>query len=235
MSNVSAKRILSDINDLKKNPLDDEGIYLYVDDNNIYNIKSLIIGPKDTPYEGGFYFFDFNIPKTYPIDPPKVKYCTQYKNVRFNPNLYKCGKICLSMLNTWNGPSWTPCNTLRSILLSFLGLVFIKYPLTNEPGYEFAPTSTLDEYNMIIEHESLRGACINILNNIPSGFEVFKDTIEKYFIKNYDNYIEKIVSNIDTKNNKQINASIYNMELCTNYNNILDDFQNIYKNISNNI
>ena len=28
--------------------------------------------------------------------------------VRFNPNLYECGKVCLSLLGTWSGPSWNP-------------------------------------------------------------------------------------------------------------------------------
>ena len=28
--------------------------------------------------------------------------------VRFNPNLYHCGKVCLSLLGTWSGPSWQP-------------------------------------------------------------------------------------------------------------------------------
>lgn len=28
--------------------------------------------------------------------------------VRFNPNLYDCGKVCLSLLGTWSGPSWEP-------------------------------------------------------------------------------------------------------------------------------
>ncbi len=28
--------------------------------------------------------------------------------VRFNPNLYDDGKVCLSLLGTWHGPSWDP-------------------------------------------------------------------------------------------------------------------------------
>ena len=33
------------------------GIYLYVNENDIFNNYALIVGPKDTPYFGGFYFF----------------------------------------------------------------------------------------------------------------------------------------------------------------------------------
>jgi Ubiquitin-conjugating enzyme len=32
-------------------------------------------------------------------------------SVRFNPNLYNCGKVCLSLLGTWSGPSWSPANS----------------------------------------------------------------------------------------------------------------------------
>ena len=32
-------------------------------------------------------------------------------SVRFNPNLYNCGKVCLSLLGTWSGAkgeTWDP-------------------------------------------------------------------------------------------------------------------------------
>lgn len=232
MSNISTRRILSDINSLNSHPLDNEGIYWHLDEDNIYNFKALIIGPKDTPYEGGFYFFEFNIPQTYPIDPPKTKYRTQFNNIRFNPNLYTNGTVCLSILNTWNGPSWTPCNTLTSLLMSILGLVFVKHPLTNEPGYEDSSINILDQYNSIIEHESLRGACLYILENIPYGFEVFKDKIEKYFIDHYSEYIEKICNLMQIKHNKNFICGTYNMKLITNYDNILKKFQNMYEKLT---
>jgi hypothetical protein len=31
-----------------------------------------------------------------------------YVQVRFNPNLYSDGKVCLSLLGTWSGPGWIP-------------------------------------------------------------------------------------------------------------------------------
>ena len=39
--------------------------------------------------------------------------------VRFNPNLYNCGKVCLSLLGTWQGAAgetWDPkCSTLLQV------------------------------------------------------------------------------------------------------------------------
>jgi baculoviral IAP repeat-containing protein 6 len=32
-----------------------------------------------------------------------IAQCTGGGAVRFNPNLYNCGKVCLSLLGTWTG------------------------------------------------------------------------------------------------------------------------------------
>ena len=56
------KRIMIDIKQYQKSELDKCGIYLIPDDNNMSKAKALIIGPKDTPYENGFYFFDIEFP-----------------------------------------------------------------------------------------------------------------------------------------------------------------------------
>jgi len=38
--------------------------------------NALIIGPPDTPYEGGYYLFKFIFPSDYPFSPPKITYHT---------------------------------------------------------------------------------------------------------------------------------------------------------------
>jgi len=55
--------------------------------------------------------------------------------VRFNPNLYANGKVCLSTLGTWSGPSWSPALSLAAVLISIQSLM-TESPYTNEPGYE---------------------------------------------------------------------------------------------------
>ena len=35
--------------------------------------------------------------------------------VRFNPNLYADGKVCLSLLGTYDGPRWTPGGSLYQV------------------------------------------------------------------------------------------------------------------------
>ena len=51
----------------------ESSVYVRYDPNNIRNIKALIIGPKDTPYENGCYIFDIFIPH-YPNAPLKKTY-----------------------------------------------------------------------------------------------------------------------------------------------------------------
>ena len=46
--------------------------------------------------------------------------------MRFNPNLYNCGKVCLSLLGTWSGPGWDPkASTLLQVLVSIQSLIMV--------------------------------------------------------------------------------------------------------------
>lgn len=74
--------------------------------------RVMITGPEDTPYSCGCFIFDVYFPVQYPAIPPKVNLqTTGSSSVRFNPNLYKDGKVCLSLLGTWDGhksETWDP-------------------------------------------------------------------------------------------------------------------------------
>lgn len=190
--NICIKRILKDINDLKKNNLDTHNIYYYNNDDDIYKLKVLIIGTIDTPYQYGFYLFDITLPEDYPFAPPKVKFCTSNHRTRFNPNLYVCGKVCLSLINTWHGPKWTSCNSLTSLLLSLQAIVFIQNPIQNEPGYETENGSKCINYNKILYYENINTAIIGLINNIPNTFDCFENIIIQNFIKNYNNILKFI-------------------------------------------
>jgi hypothetical protein len=41
-------------------------------DDSYTNLRGEILGPPDTPYEGGTFILDIRIPETYPFNPPKV-------------------------------------------------------------------------------------------------------------------------------------------------------------------
>ena len=52
--------------------------------------------------------------------------------VRFNPNLYSDGKVCLSLLGTWHGEGWTvPTasnfgSTILQVLVSIQSIIMVK-------------------------------------------------------------------------------------------------------------
>ena len=82
--------------------------------------------PSDSPYMGGIYEFDIEFPPSYPSVPPLVTFkTTAGGRVRFNPNLYACGKVCLSLLGTWSGEKWIP-NT-STLLQVNINLKLSKY------------------------------------------------------------------------------------------------------------
>ena len=182
---------MNDIINFKKSNFKD--IFISVDKNNITNIKAMIIGPKNTPYAYGFYFFELIFPTNYPSCSPKVTFKTIDGDVRFNPNLYQKGKVCLSILGTWSGPGWTPTMNLTSVLLSIQSLLH-ENPIINEPGFE---TLTLEDsrsqiYNNYLTYHNFRLAIYNVLKHksFSSWRRIFKEEIKLvlqeslHFIKN---------------------------------------------------
>ena len=55
-TNIARKRIMTDLQDINKNMLNDKGIYVHADEENMMIAYVLIIGPMDSPYEGDFTF-----------------------------------------------------------------------------------------------------------------------------------------------------------------------------------
>ena len=147
---MNYQRLKKDIADIMRTPLNDNGIYYIHDETNFLKGYALICGPSDTPYEYGFYFFKILFPTNYPISPPKLTFCNydNSNNTRFNPNLYRNGKVCISILNTWRGEGWTSCLTLKTVLLS-VQTILNKNPLINEPNISIEHQSVIP-YNIII-------------------------------------------------------------------------------------
>lgn len=158
-------RIMQDFVDFNNNKPD--GIYLDINKENIFKNYALIVGPNNTPYFGGYYLFEVIFPKNYPNSSPSVKLLTIDGKTRINPNLYECGKVCLSILGTWSGPSWTNVMTIRTVLLSVQSLLN-DFPIRNEPGLEEVKQDEQKSilYNNFLNYHNINLAMINILKNI---------------------------------------------------------------------
>jgi ubiquitin-protein ligase len=221
ISRDTITRLLKDVKQIIKNPLTENGIYYIHDDADIMKGYALIIGPSDTPYFGGNYFFEFNYPADYPHSPPKVKYCTNGKNIRFNPNLYTCGKVCVSLLNTWRGEQWTSCQTISTVLLTLCTLL-CKNPLLNEPGVT-QNNPDIKDYNEIIEIANYDIAICDIVQKkegifLPF-FENFYPYVKENFIKNYNKFHEYAVKKNDQFKGVDMvfSTRFYNMKVVVNY------------------
>ena len=229
ISKDTITRLLKDVKCIMKNPLTENGIYYIHDDVDIMKGYALIIGPSDTPYFGGNYFFELNFPADYPHSPPKVKYCTNGNNVRFNPNLYTCGKVCVSLLNTWRGDQWTSCQSISSVLLTLCTLL-CKDPLLNEPGVEKS-NPDMASYDEIIQIANLDIAICGILQKkdgifLPF-FENFFPYVKENFLKNFDKllqFAEKKNSEFN-REEKLFSTRYYNMRISANYGSIIQQLK----------
>lgn len=218
-------RLLKDVKHIFKNPLTENGIYYIHDDSDMLKGYALIIGPEDTPYFGGNYFFEITYPYDYPHSPPKVKYFTNGDGVRFNPNLYKCGKVCISLLNTWRGDQWTSCQSISTVLLTLCTLL-CKDPLLNEPGVHKSHAD-IKPYDEIIQYSNLNVAVCDIITKKPGVympfFENFYPFIKENFNKNYEKLLEFAEKklNDDFKESVNLRTGFYSMNIIIDYEKII--------------
>lgn len=232
MQKANQKRLLKDVIDILKNPLEDNGIYYKHDENDMLCGYALIMGPEETLYNYGYYLFKFTFPTDYPFSPPKLTYLTNNGHTRFHPNLYRTGKVCLSILNTWRGEQWTSCQTIRSVLLTLVTL-FHNKPLLNEPGLT-EKYKDFHKYNEIIQYENYNTSIISFLNKKISSelYNLFEEDIKKNYKKNKVNIKNNLIEKMDTKK-KNITINIYNkMSSNINYGLLykkIEDLNKLYK------
>jgi len=221
------RRLVKDVREIIKNPLEEHGIYYFHNESDMLKGQAMVIGPKDTPYENGYYFFELDFPADYPHSPPKVTYFTNDGMTRFNPNLYKSGKVCISVLNTWRGEQWTACQTISSILL-VLCTTLNNEPLLNEPGVR-RDHRDYDSYQQIVTYKNFRIAIVEMLKGtmVKRQFPLFSEIINKNFVGNYND----IMKNLDTGQieNITLRTNLYNMTVSINYEKVKEELNTLYQ------
>ena len=227
ISKETISRLIHDIKNVIKNPLTDNGIYYVHDDEDMMKGYALIMGPSDTPYFGGNFFFEFNYPTDYPHSPPQVLYCTNGDAVRFNPNLYCNGKVCISVLNTWKGEQWTSCQTISTILLTLCTLL-CKDPLLNEPGITKNHPDFYN-YTKIIEYKNIDIAVLKMVQKkadiYPKKFDMFYSYVIENFKKNQGAIQKYIEDRVKIDKPETIKTNMYNMNVNINYKRLLDNLK----------
>jgi ubiquitin-protein ligase len=159
-------------------------IFVRIDPNNMRMMRFLITGPEKTPYECGCFLFDMYITKEFPQKPPLVNFLNT-GGQRFNPNLYNCGKVCLSILGTWAGSiseQWNEkTSSLFQILMSIQSQILIEEPYYNEPGHENKKsTNESNNYNQKVRLYTMKHAILDLIKE-PSKYPQFTEVIKQHF------------------------------------------------------
>jgi hypothetical protein len=141
---------------------------------------------------------------------------------RYNPNLYKCGKVCVSILNTWSGDKWSACQTINSILLTLCSLLN-NTPFLNEPGQHIGSRDYI-AYNKSIEYCNINFVICEMVNpaknRVPEQFKPFYPFLKEHFYKNYDKILEFVVNKTGIA--EILSVQIYSMQTYTDYNKLKD-------------
>lgn len=118
-----AKRIMKEMQAVKDDPAANITLN-FVNESDIHHLKGSFLGPPGTPYEGGRFYIDIEVPMEYPFKPPKMKFDTKV----YHPNISSVtGAICLDILKN----AWSPVITLKSALISLQAL--LQSPEPNDP------------------------------------------------------------------------------------------------------
>ena len=124
------KKIKEEYIEINNNPNSNIGATVgLVDEDNIFQWRVTLIGPKDTSYTGGIFILRINFPENYPESAPEVFFVTPIYHVNVNPNKSNdpnsepLGHVCISTLN-W----WKPEYTMMELLTNIFGLFYAANP-----------------------------------------------------------------------------------------------------------
>ncbi|GBL93542.1 Ubiquitin-conjugating enzyme E2 2 [Araneus ventricosus] len=110
---MALKRISRELKDLRRDPPDLCSAGPVGDD--LFKWQATIMGPPDSPYQGGIFCLTIHFPPDYPFKPPKVSFSTKI----YHPNIDDDGFICLDILKS----QWSPALTIPKVLLSICSLL----------------------------------------------------------------------------------------------------------------
>jgi ubiquitin-protein ligase len=146
-----------------------EGIFLEIDDDDIFKMHAVVVGLQPGVYEGVFFYFKIEFSGTYPIKPPKITHISN-AHIRLHPHFSKSGDVCLSVLRE----DWSPSINIMGILLS------IQCLLDNDAA-DLVNNSAKRLYSECHKY----GIGYNLKNMANKNL---KEKITEYFNKNLDKY-----------------------------------------------
>jgi len=113
LPDMALKRINKELTDLGRDPPSSCSAGPMGDD--LFHWQATIMGPSDSPFQGGVFFLSIHFPTDYPFKPPKVNFTTRI----YHPNINSNGSICLDILRD----QWSPALTISKVLLSICSML----------------------------------------------------------------------------------------------------------------
>ncbi len=107
-----ASRMKKELQMLSKDP--PFGVSCWLKEGTLDCLEAKLQGGQDTPYKGGIFKLEINIPDRYPFEPPQVKFLTKI----YHPNIDTAGRICLDLLKSLPQGTWKPVQSISTVLQS---------------------------------------------------------------------------------------------------------------------
>jgi ubiquitin-conjugating enzyme E2 O len=196
------------------------------------------VGPQETPYSAAPFIMDFYLPTDYPQAPPQAFFHSWAGESglggvgRVNPNLYEDGKICLSLLGTWEGnkvEGWNPAkSTVLQVIVSMLGLVLVREPYFNEAGYEplaglessKRPSALYNERTFLRSSGFLISAVAAVkANSKLAGIEALREEVRWLYVRSDGpkllhtavNTVEEVLRQSDREEKVELDGAVINV------------------------
>ena len=136
-------RITNEYQEARTNPVDNIVSVSLPNDQDYCHWEAVILGPKDTPYEGGHFKLDIRVPSEYPMKPPVITFKTRV----YHPNISIDGAVCLDMLKE---NQWSPALTIPKCILmvcAILSRCDAEDPIEPEIAHQYA--QDFENYSLI--------------------------------------------------------------------------------------
>ena len=126
---TAIEKIKDEIKFIVDYPFTDIGINIELpnNDNDLFEWKGYLIGPDDTNYKDGIFYFEIKFPQNFPKEGPEIIFLTPIYHLNVNPveqTGCSLGHISISILNWWQ----SDCR-IREILIKFyLATFYLENP-----------------------------------------------------------------------------------------------------------
>ncbi|KAJ7790394.1 ubiquitin-conjugating enzyme [Mycena olivaceomarginata] len=127
---MALRRINKELIDLERD-LPSDSCNARSSGDSMFQWQATILGPAESPYEGGIFVLSIIFPVDYPLKPPKVNFTSKI----YHPSVNANGAICMDAAVDVLRDQWSPAvtvstadSTYNSVLLSIRAMLTDPYP-----------------------------------------------------------------------------------------------------------